>query len=84
MNYFRNSIIQNERLSTKKNRFNDSIFSDVSKLSELFIEKDDDFEVSNLWEDYGKNHSFIEFQSFNKEEAEMITDLKIFLLLLVD
>lgn len=41
-----------EEAARKGNRFRDSIFADPAKI-ETILENRPDFEISNLWEDYG-------------------------------
>lgn len=70
--HFRNSFIKEETLKNK-NRFKESIFADTTKIDDI-LNKTTGYEVSNLWEDYGKNYLGLDYLTLIKFKGKSRND----------
>ena len=79
-NFFSSGLLAQEKLKSsrpRRNRFEDSIFANGSMLPEILKEKGpEQFDVSNLWEDYGLSKNDNRFKDLNIAPCGLITKEK--------
>ena len=78
INLHSSGILAQEKMKSSRrpgrNRFEDSIFANESMLSEIIKEKGpEQYDVSNLWEDYGLSKNDNRFKDLNIAPCGLIT-----------